>query len=80
MKTTNYICDVCTKSKSEDDLIAFKVNVTGLKIQGASGYNKNALEKDICKSCLEKKGFVILAQSEEEIKQAEIKKQGNFGR
>ncbi|MCI8655459.1 MAG: hypothetical protein HFJ48_06310 [Clostridia bacterium] len=69
MKTTNYICDICKTSKSKEDLCQMKVSTQGIKINEGSYYNE--LNVDICKECLEKKGFIINPkpeQTEEDIK------------
>lgn len=69
MKTTNYICDICKTSKSQEDLCQMRVTTSGLKIKEGSYYTE--LNVDICKDCLEKKGFVInqkLEQTEDDIK------------
>ena len=57
MKTTNYICDMCKTSKSEEDLCQMRVSTKGIRIKEGGYYNE--LNVDICKECLEKKGFVI---------------------
>lgn len=64
MQTTNYICDVCKTSKSKTDLCRIKVRTEGLRINEKGGYY-NDLEIDICKDCLEKKGFIINKKTEE---------------
>lgn len=73
MRTTNYICDVCKISKSQEDLSKILVETVGIK----TNYEHfPKLEIDICKSCLEKKGFVVNPkpdQTDEEI----IKKNDN---
>lgn len=69
MQTTNYICDVCKTSKSKEDLCQMRVTTQGLRIKEGSYYNE--LNVDICKDCLEKKGFIINPkpeQTEEDIK------------
>lgn len=69
MITTNYICDICKISKSKQDLCQMKVSTEGLKIDKGNYYNSLAV--DICKECLENKGFIINPkpeQTEEDIK------------
>ncbi len=73
MKTTNYICDICKTSKSKDDLCQMEVTTQGLKITNGSYYT--ALKIDICKDCLEKKGFIINKKPEET--EEEIKKKNS---
>lgn len=63
IKTINYICDICKTSKSEDDLCQMKISTKGLKIVEGSYYNE--LNVDICKDCLNKKGFIINPKPEE---------------
>lgn len=63
MQTTNYICDVCKTSKSQEDLCQMRVNTKGLKIKEGGYYNE--LNVDICKDCLEKKGFIINPKAEQ---------------
>lgn len=63
MQTTNYICDICKTSKSKEDLCQMRVTTQGLKIKEGSYYNE--LNVDICKDCLEKKGFIINPKPEE---------------
>lgn len=64
MQIINYICDICKTSKSKEDLCKIKVRTEGFKIQGKGNYY-NDLEIDICKNCLEKKGFIINPKPEE---------------
>lgn len=63
MQTTNYICDICKTSKSQEDLCQMRVKTQGLKIKEGGYYHE--LNVDICKSCLEKKGFIINPKPEE---------------
>ena len=63
MQTTNYICDMCKTSKSKEDLCQMRVTTNGLKIKEGGYYNE--LNVDICKDCLEKKGFIINKKPEE---------------
>ena len=63
MQTTNYICDICKTSKSQDDLCQMKISTKGLKINKGGYYSE--LNVDICKECLEKKGFIINPKPEE---------------
>ncbi len=63
MQTTNYICDICKTSKSKEDLCQMRVTTQGLKIKEGSYHNE--LNVDICKDCLEKKGFIINPKPEE---------------
>lgn len=64
MQTTNYICDMCKTSKSKEDLCQMRVSTQGLKIKEGSYYNE--LKVDICKECLEKKGFIINPKTDTE--------------
>ena len=69
MKTTNYICDMCKTSKSEEDLCQMSVETKGLKINKGTHYDPYKV--DICRECIEKKGFIINPipeQTAEEIK------------
>lgn len=63
MKTTNYICDVCKTSKSKEDLCQMRVTTEGLKIKEGGYYQE--LNVDVCKDCLQKKGFIINPKPEE---------------
>lgn len=63
-KTTVYTCDICKQSKSDTDLAQIEVKTTGIKIKNCDRYSP--LKIDICKSCLEKKGFIIEAKDMEE--------------
>lgn len=69
MKTTNYICDVCKTSKSKEDLCQMKVSTQGLKIKEGGYYTE--LNVDICKECLEKKGFIVNAKQEKTTEEIE---------
>lgn len=69
MKTTNYICDVCKTSKSKEDLCQMKVSTQGLKIKEGGYYNE--LNVDICRDCLEKKGFIVNAKPEQTTEEIE---------
>lgn len=71
MKTTNYICDMCKTSKSEEDLCQMRISTKGIRIKEGSYYNE--LNVDICKECLEKKGFIINKKTEESIEEIEKK-------
>ncbi len=73
MKTTNYICDTCKTSKSKEDLCQMRVTTNGLKINEGGYYNE--LNVDICKDCLEKKGFII--NPKPELTDEEIKKKNS---
>lgn len=73
MKTTNYICDICKTSKSKEDLCQMRVTTNGLKINEGGYYNE--LNVDICKDCLEKKGFII--NPKPELTDEEIKKKNS---
>lgn len=57
MQTTIYQCDRCKQSKSQDDLCKIKVQTQGIRIKERGFYNE--LNVDICKDCLEKKGFIV---------------------
>lgn len=57
MQTTVYQCDVCKKSKSKEDLSNIRVNTRGITI--STNYYHPDVEFDICKECLEKKGFIV---------------------
>lgn len=57
MKTTNYICDVCKTSKSEEDLSQISVNTRGITI--SQNHYHPDIKFDICKECLKKKGFIV---------------------
>jgi hypothetical protein len=71
MKTTNYICDMCKTSKSEEDLCQMRISTKGIRIKEGGYYNE--LNVDICKECLEKKGFIINKKTEESIEEIEKK-------
>lgn len=69
MKTENYICDMCKKSVGKDDLSRLEVQTRGITI--SQNHYHPAISFDICKECLNKKGFIINPkpeQTEEEIK------------
>jgi len=61
-KTTIHTCDICKQSKSEGDLASLTVRADGISIKGA---NYSGLKIDICKDCLEKKGFIVEYKKEE---------------
>lgn len=67
MKTEVYTCDVCNKSKSKEDLSRISVQTEGIIIKGADRYS--ALKIDICKECLQSKGFVVDKPDEMEIEE-----------
>lgn len=69
MKTITHICDVCKNSKGENELSHLRVNSTGLEFLD----RYKTFEVDICKECLEKKGFIINrkeGQSDNDIQKA----------
>ncbi len=55
MKTITHICDVCKQSKGEEELSHLEVRSNGLEFFD----RYKAMTIDICKSCLEKKGFIV---------------------
>lgn len=55
MKTITHICDLCKQSKGEKELAHLEIRSRGLGIFDSY----RTLEVDICKSCLEKKGFIV---------------------
>ena len=57
MKTVTHICDICKKSKGENDLAILKVKTEKILIKGISNYQE--LQIDICSDCLRKKGFSV---------------------
>lgn len=68
MKTTIHTCDLCKQSKSENDLSKINVQTRGVTI--FENKYAPAMEIDICKDCLKKKGFVVIpASSKEETEQ-----------
>ncbi len=55
METITHICDVCKQSKSKEELARLEVKSSGLEF-----LDRYATKKvDICKSCLEKKNFIV---------------------
>lgn len=56
MKTITHICDVCKKSKGENELAGLEVR-SGKGLTFVDKYQTFYI--DICKDCLEKKRFVI---------------------
>ena len=61
MKTTTYICDICSKSVSETELTTLKVNMEARRKVGLSASSYNMIKtcsKDICLDCLKKKEIV----------------------
>ena len=76
MQTTSYICDICKTSKSKEDLCKMRVRTEGLKIKEGGYYTE--LNVDICKNCLEKKGFIINPKPEETEEDVEKKNSQNL--
>jgi hypothetical protein len=62
MKTIVHTCDICKQSKSEDDLAHIGVTTRGITI--SSNRYHPAIEFDICKDCLEIKGFIVESPAE----------------
>lgn len=62
MQTTIYQCDKCKQSKSQEDLCKINVKTEGIRIKERGFYSE--LKIDICKDCLEKKGFIINSKTE----------------
>lgn len=62
MKTTTYICDICNKSVSENELTTLKVNMEArrkVNPNSTSSYNLiKTSSRDICFDCLKKKGII----------------------
>lgn len=57
MQTTNYICDMCKISKSQEDLSQILVNTRGITI--SQNHYHADIKFDICKECLKEKGFIV---------------------
>lgn len=57
-QTMVYTCDICKGSKDRNDLAKIKVHVEGIRVKGVN-MKYGALEIDICKECLKKKGFIV---------------------
>jgi len=57
MKSTVFTCDICKKSKDENDLCKIEVKTSGIKIKAPGRWG--TIEIDICKDCLMKKGFIV---------------------
>ncbi len=57
MKTTVHTCDICKQSKSEGDLSSISVTTRGITM--LANHHHPPVQIDICKGCLEKKGFII---------------------
>jgi hypothetical protein len=72
MQTTIYTCDICNKEAKKEDLICMTITTNSrykgpyLAMKGGSKY------LEICKECLEKKGFIIDIVSDEE-REAKLK-------
>ena len=62
MKTITHICDSCKNSKGENELAHLEVRSTkGIELFDTY----KTIYIDICKSCLEKKGFIVNRKEEE---------------
>ena len=56
MKTLVYTCDICKQSKNENHLCQITVTTRGITNGDKYG---SPLLIDICRTCLEKKGFIV---------------------
>ncbi|MCI8346595.1 MAG: hypothetical protein HFJ12_01425 [Bacilli bacterium] len=65
MKTITHICDLCKQSKGENELAHLEARSRGLGLFDSY----RTLEIDICKSCLEKKGFIVNRKEEQSTKE-----------
>lgn len=55
METITHICDICKQSKGKEELARLEVRSSGLEF-----LDRYTVKKvDICKSCLEKKNFIV---------------------
>lgn len=71
METITHICDICKQSKSKEELARIEVRSSGLSFLDRYA----TLKKDVCKSCLEKKNFIV--NEREDKKLDEIQKINN---
>ena len=65
METITHICDICKQSKGKEELARLEVRSSGLKF-----LDRYATKKvDICKSCLEKKNFIVNSREDKTLKE-----------
>ena len=55
METITHICDICKQSKGKEELARLEIRSSGLEFLDRYTVTK----VDICKSCLEKKNFIV---------------------
>lgn len=55
METITHICDICKQSKGKEELARLEIRSSGLEFLDRYTTKK----VDICKSCLEKKNFIV---------------------
>lgn len=55
-------CDICKKQKDLKEMARISIEVSGIHIKNADRYNP--MKIDICKECLEEKGFDVVGNYE----------------
>lgn len=72
MRTEVFTCDICKKSKGQNDLAKITVKSEGIRMKGV-GYG--GIMIDVCPNCLKRKGFIVECKKEEEEQAAMQNKQ-----
>lgn len=74
METITHICDICKQSKSKEELARLEVRSSGLEFLD----RYSTLKFDICKSCLEKKNFIVNQREDKSLKDIQTQNQSNL--
>ena len=77
MITQTYICDMCNKSVGANELHPISIDI---KIHGGNSYGRSLGTKaqDVCKSCLEKKGILIVTAANEKQEEKRLVNEKTF--
>jgi hypothetical protein len=65
METITHICDICKQSKGKEELARLEIRSSGLEFLDRYA----TIKVDICKSCLEKKNFIVNSREDKTLKE-----------
>lgn len=74
METITHICDICKQSKSKEELARLEVRSNGLEFLD----RYSTLKIDVCKSCLEKKNFIVNEREDKALKDIQTQNKANL--
>jgi hypothetical protein len=71
MITKTFICDACKKSVGESELFNVSISITVPKQPNTYSQKLVSASKDICKSCLEKRGILAIVPGDKSAQEVE---------